>query len=315
MAANNVHTPEVRWDQSGFEKLKATWSPERIAEDEKRLKEIFALAAYSPTMKRALDWANDHGIQFFIDRECVRVAGYYPWGSGVFAIADRSAHPSSYIVNTITHELRHAEQDYQGFPVCDGLNTEPGNFAEQFITNALVEADAKAIGDLAGEEYRIAKRNKENEVTGQPALTGLSSAEDKNAFLRNAFLNWFSSSHTTQFYGDYLSQYLGQKWGVYEGQLKEWNVELKGPNPRLEGINLNNINDVLRLGANFSGTGNYLAELPPDILPKKILRPSLADTFWGASNVEQRVLTQRLRKAYLEKKLAPENRKKHHAWP
>ena len=39
-------------------------------------------------------------------------------------------------------------------------------------------------------------------------------------------------------------------------------------------ININNIQDVVRMGRFFSGTKNYLAALQPDILPKKILCPS-----------------------------------------
>ncbi len=45
------------------------------------------------------------------------------------------------------------------------------------------------------------------------------------------------------------------------------------------------------LGVNFKGTKNYLAGMRPDVLPKKILHPSLLDTFWGAANDGQKRLT------------------------
>ena len=42
MAASKKYKPETHWNQTAFEELKATWSPERIAEDEKTLQEIFS---------------------------------------------------------------------------------------------------------------------------------------------------------------------------------------------------------------------------------------------------------------------------------
>jgi hypothetical protein len=78
------------------------------------------------------------------------------------------------------------------------------------------------------------------------------------------------------------------------------------------GINIHDLQDVLRLGVSFDGTRNYLAGLGPDILLKQILRPSLADAFWGAANDEQKKLTNELRKAYLKQKLAPENKRHPH---
>jgi hypothetical protein len=64
MAIKNKHIPEACWDQSVFEKLKATWSPDRIADDEEELKKIFSHAADSPLLAVALAWAQQHGIQF-----------------------------------------------------------------------------------------------------------------------------------------------------------------------------------------------------------------------------------------------------------
>jgi len=293
MAVEETYKPDFRWDQTEFEKLKATWSPERIAADERRLKEIFALAAHSPTMKQALDWAHDHGIKFFIDRQAVNCGGYYQWNSGVFAITDQYAYPSAYAVNAITHELRHAWQDYNGFLAYDLSPDGKMSFTAEFINTALTEADATAFGGLAEAEYIAAKTQRE--ITTPSDIS-----------LRRHFLDWFNSSRTPYFYGDYRSKHLGRKWGIYDGQLPTHKFEFERANnyARQTGININNINDVIQLGVNFSGTGNYLAELPPDILPKKILRPSLADTFWGTANVGQRKLTTELRKAHLRKKLA-----------
>jgi len=62
-------------------------------------------------------------------------------------------------------------------------------------------------------------------------------------------------------------------------------------------INIDDVQDVLRLGTNFSGTENYMDAVPRNILTNKILNPSLADTFWGAANDDQRKLTTELREA------------------
>jgi predicted peroxiredoxin len=80
MFVKKAHKPKIHWDQTAFKKLKATWSPERIDEDNETLDKIFALAADCPLLAEALDWAKEHGIKFFVDRTAVKLGGYYAQG-------------------------------------------------------------------------------------------------------------------------------------------------------------------------------------------------------------------------------------------
>jgi len=294
---------EMPWDQSEFEKLKATWSPERIAEDDKRLQEIFNLAAASPTLKQALDWAKAHGIKFFIDRTAKNCGGYYQPGTGVFAIAEQYADPSAFAVETLTHEIRHAWQDYHGL-IPRGLHAPAAtpDFAEYFIQLSLIEADAWSFGKRAADELNMAPRIAHMKRNNQPVPASLLPPE--SAALAKEFLSWFSCFWVTKFYGDAASKYYGKANGIYDGLLPVLNCEFSSKTPPLgTGIDIANIENVIRLGEGFSGK-NYLAKLPRDMLPKKILRPSLAMSFYGAANDDQKKLTAELRKCALRKKLS-----------
>jgi len=314
MAASEKYKPKTNWNQTAFEKLKATWSPERIAEDEKTLQNIFALAADCPLLTEALEWAQQHDIKFFIDRNAVNCGAYYTLSTGVMALTAKTATDLdvTLAVGSVVHEIRHAWQDYYGLVGCD---TEPfsGDYRRSFINTALIEADALAYGLRAKDQYRAALAKKR----GWPVPSAIQKTlPDENADLGRKFLTWFSNRNShTQFYGEKLSKFFGRKWDVYEGAQPERRNELSLTKLQLDGINIDNIQDVLRLGVNFSGTKNYLAAMQPDILPKRILRPWLAGTFWGTANSNQRKLTAAIRKASLKKKLVPENRKPRHPWP
>ncbi len=316
MDANKIHKPETHWDQTAFEEMRATWSPERMAEDEKTLKEIFALAAACPLLAEALDWAKQHDVKFFVDRTVVSSRGYYTNGTGVLGIAEKIAADPEKAAKTVVHEIRHAWQNYNGLS-----RASTSGFSEHFIMQALIEADAKAFGMRAGDQIKAALLKKQ----GEPVPADLQkSLADENADLGRKFLIWFGPSGWTETYGDSSSKRYGQRYDLFpvdntkpDKGLPERRYEFTPKNItfRRKYINVNDMQDVLRLGVNFSGTKNYLAALQPDILPKQILRPSLADTFWGAANDDQKKLTGEIRKAYLKKKLAPENKKKPHPWP
>ncbi len=311
MTANTVHKPEVHWDRSEFKKLKATWSAERIAEDKTRLQEIFKLAADSPLLAQALEWANQHGIKFFVDRTVVNMGAYYTLGTGIVGIKELELSSPTAAVAAIVHEVRHAWQDYHGFRE----NNSP-NFSDSFIVTALIEADAAAFGERAKDEYRATQLKKKHRAV--PAALR-SSLTNESADLKEKFLSWFSSPETTQFYGMLGSDYY-VKW-IYPAinpqtekscQLDPKEDGSKNTGPEFvsylpmptTGFDITSPQSFLQLGRSFHSTAHYLAGLQPDILPKKILRPSLANTFWGAANDDQKKLTTEIRKAYLRKKLA-----------
>jgi hypothetical protein len=289
--------PEVLWHQKNFEFIKSKWSPERSETDEKRLKDIFRQAAQVPVLKEALEWAEMHGVRYFIDRSCVGIGGYYTPGTGVVAIAEVHTRSELDFIRTIVHETRHAWQDYHGL-----LQARTLNFSEYFIKISLAEADAYAFERRAVDEFKMA------ELKGlyhpRDVRYALSVHEgwpcSEEYYLRAMFLEWFSSPRPKS-YGDTASKNYGQIFGVYSGVMPERNSEHKstlcveaiGP-----GLDITDSQDILKLGKTFSGK-NYLAKLPRDILLKKILRPGLAMSFYEAANDDQKRLVAELRKYYL----------------
>jgi hypothetical protein len=150
--------------------------------------------------------------------------------------------------------------------------------------------------------------------------------------LAEKFSSWLSPKWRRLAYGDSVSKRSGCRWGVYDGAPVENCVEFDPPEPQRSGIGLDNVQDVMQLGMNFSGAKNYLAALQPDILLKKILPLSLADNFWVPARDAQEEadaklreeLTRKLRRAWLTQKLMPARiggrlvATKHqgrHAWP
>jgi hypothetical protein len=283
------------WDQSAFEEFKVGWNWLRRRDDERQLKEIFNLAADSPIFAAALDWANAHGVKFFIDRKTVDW-GYYRPGTGVLGIAKNAVGNPAEAVATIVHEIRHAWQEYY-----DMSKGDPDSFSEAFIKIALTEADAEAFGLRAADQIYAASLKR----SGRPLPSSLqASLADESADLGEKFLSWFDVPQFMQSYGGEDLLIYGQDYSLSEELTMGTHDEFESDLSYAGGdIGIDNIQDVMPLGRGFSGTHNYLAALQPDILPKKILRPSLADTFWGAANDDQKKLAAEVRKFYLWSKL------------
>ena len=303
MTAHDIKKPETRWDQSGFEALKATWPSARVKKDKTRLKEIFNRASHSPTLKQALEWAQAHGVQFFVDRRAVNCGGYYTPGTGVVALTEKTTNSPSFAVQALTHEIRHAWQDYHGLCPTDfpGPVTTP-DFAAYFIQLALIEADATAFGKRAEDEFLAARLTKENIPLSRCFQAALA---DEKADLGKKFLNWSSTPKTTRYYGDAASKHYGRAAGIYTGAQPARDLEFTTEIPPLgPGPDITDSQRLLALGKTFSGW-NYLAGLPRDILLKKILSPSWAMSFYRAANDNQRRLTAAIRKCGLRQKFLP----------
>ena len=302
-ALQNRPQIKVQWDQRAYEELRETWSQDRIEEDTRLLKEIFNLASRSPTLKQALDWAEQHEVKFFVDRTVVpTIRGYYKNGQGVIAVSTKSAENRRYAAYVLTHEIRHAWQDYHGL-----LRPYAGNFTDYNIRTSLIEADACAFGNKARDELRVErlKRLRKDHPERVYYLDRLkSSLADESTYLKKLFLWWFSSQYPAS-YGEYGSKYIARSYGLcaprdVPKRHYELNADRKGLGA---GMDLSDLNSVMKLGGGFFGGKNYLAQLPKETLLKKILSPSLSKTFYGAANDDQRKLTSDLRKAYLRKKL------------
>jgi hypothetical protein len=288
----------VRWDQSEFEKARSGWSQERIDEDKKSLQKIFNQAACVPALKRALDWAQQHDVQFFVDHTCMNAGGCYTLGSGIVSLIKKDVdNPrpkvQEYLVGALTHEIRHAWQDYNGF-----FPASYKSFSEYFIKMALMEADAYAHGMQAEDEFRLT------------CLNGNLQENSMNEnYLGGKFLEWFSAPRVTAWYGSYFSEDFAKYWGlcpvnsIKNGTATDW--EIPGP-PQMKsaGIDIAHLEGVLQLGKSFSGQ-NYLAKLPTEVLTKKVLSPWLAQSFYGAANDDQKKLTTAIRKCELRRKFFP----------
>jgi hypothetical protein len=295
MGFYDVQKIEVRWDQRGFEQAKSGWSSERIEKDKKCLKKAFNQAAQVPVLKQALAWAEAHGVKFVIDRTCVNVGGYYTSGSGVVAIAEKHTRSMQDFVRIIVHETRHAWQDHHGL-----LKREPYNFAGYFIKNSLIEADAFAFERRAADEFEIVrlKRLRKDNERRQSIPILQARLANQEGYLAEKFLEWFSSDRTS-LYGDAASKHCGLIAGVYRGVMPEYGCELRLRTSALgPGLDLSNSQNILKLGKTFSGR-NYLARLPHEVLSKKIMSPTLANSFYEAANDDQRKLTAALRKQEL----------------
>ena len=320
MTPPKKYKPDIRWDQSEFEKLAATWSPERIAADEEILNRIFREAEASPVLMKEIVWAQQHGVRFFVDHQADTANGYYTLGTGVVAVTPNAK--GDQLIDTLAHELRHAWQDYHGLAAWPDDTPDEGTFADMAIKQALIEADATAFGVLArlqAEISGIEKRQNSCELLWsweQRILAQKPKAMAETPILAREFKSWFTRERKwhPKRYGDYFSKLFGRKWGLYDGELPPRNFEFQPVEPKTEGIDIRDMQDVLRLGVTFFGAKNYLAALQPDFLPKKVLRQELANKFWGAAGKKAQKLTQDLRKAELKKKLAPENRKARHPW-
>nr|AIA18611.1 hypothetical protein [uncultured bacterium] len=226
MTAQNIQKPEIKWDQRAFDAWQATLPPERIADDEKLLKRIFNLATYSPTLKEALDWAEQHGIKFFIDRTAVNCNGHHTPGTGIIGIVrDKAEKNLQLVAGTVAHEIRHAWQHYHG------LNkTLSPSCADYFIGLSLVEADASAFGERVRDELKAVPASLQ------------SSQENRNSDLEGKFLSWFYNSKKTEFYGDKSSKAYGRHWGIYSGDQVKHNFEFAASAPaRKEGIDITHV--------------------------------------------------------------------------
>lgn len=308
------YKPHQSWNRTAFEKLRATWSPARIAEDEAMLAEVFAHAETIPTAKAALDWAREHDMEFFVDRTVARgVSGYYTTSTGVIGISLatlQARNDMGSIIDTLTHEIRHAWQD------CHGIRKDvyDSSFTHFLTTEALIEADATAYGVRARHEYRRASLPREE----SEAMTWREKPED----LRQQFQWWFQDGVTPSEYGGYTARVFAKVWGLYKvprnimALLKR--EEQKGEKtpkgslefslkkmPMGEAFDITNVRGLMRLGEDFSGASNYLVDIPVEKLSREILCPSLARSFWHAvMRPDEEELVAALHKTEIYQKLA-----------
>lgn len=327
MPSPSVQKGKTPWNKAAFEKMKAGWSAERVARDEKRLKTILAMAAMSPSLTEALNWAVSHGVEFFIDHTMVdSSAGYYAIGTGIIGISIALPEVSPVTARTLAHEIRHAWQDYHGFIASPDQSSKSGEFTKFFMQNALVEADATAFENRVRNEMNAARHTSRRRVvqeqkglvqsifnlfSGTGAATGAVTPQpvliEKTEDIRNNFLDWFLDMPTISYYGGQASKFFGEMWGVYKGEVPDRCFEFVSEGCVVAGIDVDSYEEILKLGKGFS-EGNYLTALPKDLLFQQILRPSFVRCFYGAANKEDKQLVAEVRKCELRQKI--KNQKK-----
>lgn len=146
-----------RWMRDNLPAWRAARDPDRAVADEEAILQLRAAMRESKTAAAALDWADRHGIEIIVDHS-VKAGGYYWPGTGVVAVSARQLGYGGYLsgaVNTLTHEIRHAWQDYYGLIYCptneEGATSPLGR---DLAIEGLFEADATANGKLAEAEYK-----------------------------------------------------------------------------------------------------------------------------------------------------------------
>lgn len=299
---------EKTWHRADYDAFQAGLSPERKAADAALLQRILDAAAEVPTLKEELAWARAHGVEFFVDRTAVNVSGYYTHGTGVLGISAAEAEKNfDYIVGTLAHEIRHAWQDWN-----DLRKRGTSDFASYYISDALIEADAHAYGERVRAEYKALKLTKE----GQPIPADLQTLlDDKEEHLRKGFLSWYANPGKTRYYGEKalrLCFNAAVKDPAKKVEPVDHKYEFKHgaiPKPPTK-LGITGIKDVLPLGQDFSGSGNYLAGIPSETWLKRILRPALAYTFWGAANDNQRKMAVEVRKENARARVAAAREKR-----
>lgn len=270
----DVYAGAAQWDQSSFHRFQASRDPEQVAADDIQLKKMFSEIA-SPTFKEAYKWAQENGVKFFIDHTVVQAGGYYTMGTGVVGIAARYANRPAMAGPILTHEIRHAWQDKQGF-----IPTVARNFAEYFMKISLMEADAMAFERVARTEELMLGSEYENEGIKLPPLSA------KPDRLMQGFDTWARSRG--ELYGETAARYFGSRMEIDGITPRNFFMSYQpfkyGGCPRLKGIDVADIDKAIEAGASFDGTENYLDNKKMrDYLERTLLKPSLAQKFYAAN--------------------------------
>lgn len=264
----------VTWDTEAFDAFQAARGADMVDIDEKRLQRIFN-EAVSPTFHQALDWARENGVRFFIDPTLKDAGAYYVMGTGVVGLNARYASSPMQAAPLLTHEIRHAWQDKQGF-----IPTVGRHFAEYFMQISLIEADATAYEKLAQhEEYVLWDQDGYDSGMKQPPI-------QQGRTLRSGFSSW--TKNRGSLYGETAARHFGTLLGIKGIKPRDFGISFKAyeekDKPVIKGIDVSNVAAALATGVAFDGKTNYL-DTPEmrDYLAQKMLKPALAQKFYAAS--------------------------------
>jgi hypothetical protein len=308
-AVANDNSPAARWNRGCLAEWRAGLSEERRAADQKRLSEIFQLAAKVPQLKEALDWANSHGIEFIVDRQ-TRVSGYYIRGTGVVAISAGALKDPGWAVGTVVHETRHAWQDWHGM-----LLRKIGRFSDYFFSNVLTEADADAYGERARRQYALRQKQEKlvkNLLGVRPARwfaarydKQIEASQRDTGILWGAFKEWFSRGSAAS-YGLRAMKFLAEEFGIPGYKSDDSNAEFKpfgdkgAPRVGPE-IDFMNREKLRQLGRGFSGNRNYFNGAAKRSYLESVFRPAMAERFYSRERKRPKLMDEIRKRSMLQR--------------
>jgi len=248
------------WKAAAAEILSSR-TPENVTRDDERVEIICDILRQSRLGRQILHWADQNGVEIWMDQQCTSV-GYYTVGSNTVCL--NSNVPDNKLAMCLAHELRHAWQDHEGL-LPSGVSTAQ-NYTAQI---RFVEADAFAFGyviayEIFGKETLL----KENSyLTSQytSIIDGVVGEDpyalDNGAALCVAFHSYFNNLVTKYQYDERAMGRCARDLNIInettQDPLKNSFESIDFSSPKQAGINLNDPDDILRLG-NLFGVSNYL---------------------------------------------------------
>lgn len=294
------------WNKEGLEEFRKGLSFPRREDDARKIAKLFEVAAQSPLMKEALDWAKAHDIDFIIDRD-MPTSGTYHIGTGILGLSDEMLKPENHdaAIVTLVQEIRHAWQDYNGLIPPQGLN-EP--FITSYMREAVLAADTEAFGSLAFRQadlsYRIARleqrRAHGNDVSAA-SIAALKkefqqTVENPAPSLWEGFDAWYATDKPAA-HGviglldaakklnlDVLVRKIMRAPIMEKALVKpEFNPVLTAkPHAEAKGVAIDSKDGLALLGRGFSDTGNYFDFAPQGALEKQALSRKAAEALYIA---------------------------------
>lgn len=275
---------KANWGKFALRDFEARHTKERKARDAARVAFAHSLAAKSPVLKQALDWADAHDVTIIIDEKVTNAYGYYTPGNGVVALQARlfegmgTVQGEAMIAGVLAHELRHAWQEFSGISTDHGKRSS----ADYTIMIALIEADAMAHEKLADAQYRL---NSERQY-------GLADTKDferrrqeleKPEFLQETFRSWYPARGGI--YGENSMRFLGSIRGIPGVTRKQYNAEFIafGNGAERKGIDFTRPEQLRKLGQSFTGV-NYFDGMKRDEFDRFFLSPGLSRQFFNTAN-------------------------------
>lgn len=309
--AEAVGRVRQRWRRADFHNHQKRKSPQRLEKDRVALEKVFAEAENIPLFKEALDWAREHGIEFFVDRRCTKhVGAFYAGGRGIIGINHRVLQNPQLAAVYLTHEIRHAWQDVHGLLE----HSRKLDYVEQAVRTALIEADAMAFETVAMHQSARATLKKRAAETGLPKDLAVrlkrieKYLENEKDDLWRGFRGWFYSPRP-YFYGGSVLQREAAAFGIKGAKPEDHKYEFKPTitiHPRRGPIDITDEADYQKLGTTFSGA-NYLNNPERrEFVQRKVSSPAEARSYWSgnkplqmASDVRKRELKIKLEEATL----------------